>query len=56
MMDKKDFADVIRLVRRAPLQNMDEAEAVAKLLQRFAAHVNEQLDKDNETEPELPPE
>lgn len=39
-MNGKDFADIIRLVRRAPLQNMDEAEVVAQLLQRFAAHAD----------------
>lgn len=37
-MEAKDFADIIRLVRRAPLQNMDEAEAINGLLQRFAEH------------------
>lgn len=37
-MNEKDFADMIRIARRAPLQNMDEAEAVGRLLQRFAQH------------------
>jgi hypothetical protein len=40
-MNDKDFADIIRLVRRASLHNMDEAEHVAGLLQRFASHANE---------------
>ena len=43
-MNDKDFADVIRLVRRAPLMNMDEAEAVANLLQRFAQHSKDWLE------------
>lgn len=37
-MSEQDVANIIRLVRRAPLQNMDEAEHVAALLQRFARH------------------
>lgn len=44
MLNDKDFADIIRLARRAPLQNMDEAEAAAKLLQRFAAFADAVLD------------
>lgn len=43
-MNKKDFADIIRLVRRAPLNNMNEAEYVAKLLQRFSKHASEQIE------------
>lgn len=46
-MNDKDFADIIRLARRAPLQNMDEAEAAAALLQRFAAFAREYIE--NET-------
>lgn len=37
-MTQEDFANMIRLARRAPLANMDEAEAVAALLQKFATH------------------
>lgn len=37
-MTQEDFANMIRLARRAPLANMDEAEAAATLLQKFAAH------------------
>lgn len=44
-MNDKDFADIIRLVRRASLHNMDEAERVAGLLQRFAAHANDVVEK-----------
>lgn len=44
-MTEKDFADLIRIARRAPLQNMGEAEAVAALLQRFAAYSNAELEK-----------
>ena len=43
-MNEKDFADMIRLARRAPLMNMDEAEAVATLLQRFAQHSKDWLE------------
>lgn len=43
-MNEKDFADMIRLARRAPLQNMDEAEAAANLLQRFASFANAYLE------------
>lgn len=43
-MNEKDFADIIRLIRRAPLMNMDEAEAVANLLQRFAEHSKDWLE------------
>lgn len=42
-MNAEDFANIIRLARRAPLHNMDEAEAAAALLQRFAAYVNAEL-------------
>lgn len=52
-MNKKDFADIIRLARRAPLQNMAEAEAAAVLLQKFAAHITEQLKEDDEIKSEL---
>lgn len=45
MMNEKDFADIIRLARRAPLQNMDEAEAVAVLLQKYSAFVTQELEK-----------
>lgn len=41
-MDNQDFATIIRLCRRAPLHNMEEAEFVAKLLQRFAEHAESQ--------------
>ncbi|MEX2125466.1 MAG: hypothetical protein WD795_16350 [Woeseia sp.] len=37
-MNEQDIANIIRLVRRAPLHNMDEAEQAAALLQRFAQH------------------
>lgn len=40
-MTNEDFANIIRLARRAPLANMDEAEAAAMLLQKFAAFVME---------------
>lgn len=44
-MSEQDFANLIRLARRAPLHNMDEAEAAAALLQRFAAFANAELEK-----------
>lgn len=46
-MNEKDFADIIRLVRRAPLMNMDEAEAVAVLLNKFALHSKDWLEMQN---------
>ena len=49
-MNDKDFADMIRLARRAPLKDMAEAETAAALLQRFAAFANEYL----ETQKQLP--
>lgn len=33
-LTQKDIADLITIYRRAPLSNMDEAEAAAQLLQR----------------------
>ena len=40
-MTNEDFANIIRLARRSPLANMDEAETAAALLQRFAAFILE---------------
>jgi hypothetical protein len=47
-MNDKDFADIIRLARRAPLKDMAEAEAAAGLLQRFAIFANECLEGDKQ--------
>ena len=55
MNKKRMFANMIALARRAPLANMDEAEAVAKVLQEFAQYAKQELDKD-EDQQELPPE
>ena len=44
-MEAKDFSALIALARRAPLVNMDEAEAAAALLQRFAAYAQAELDR-----------
>lgn len=44
-MSEEDFANIILLVRRAPLANMDEAEAVAQLLQRYSSFVNEHIER-----------
>lgn len=46
-MTEEDFANIIRLARRSPLAHMDEAEAAAQLLQKFAAFVL-QYQKDKE--------
>ena len=51
-MDAKDFGNMIAIARRAPLQNMDEAESVAKLLQKFAKFAKEHIDSQAEKEPE----
>lgn len=46
-MNKQEmFANMIRLVRRAPLANMDEAEQVAKILQEFAAYADEEIQRE----------
>jgi hypothetical protein len=52
-MNDKDFADMIRLARRAPLQNMDEAEAAANLIQRFASFANEYLEQQKQNKMDL---
>ena len=49
-MNQQDFADIIRLARRAPLTNMDEAEAVNALLQRFAEFAEGHLTAANNVE------
>lgn len=51
-MNEEDFANIIRLVRRTPLANMDEAEAVARLLQKFSAFVLTQLQGKNDANEE----
>lgn len=47
-MNAKDFADCIRLMRRAPLANMEEAEAAAALMKKFSAHADEFLKPEDE--------
>ena len=42
-MTQQEFADIITLVRRAPLANMQEAEHVANLLQRLGDHIKQQF-------------
>lgn len=37
-MTNEEIVQIITLARRAPLQNMAEAEAAAQLLQKLAAH------------------
>jgi hypothetical protein len=54
MNKKQMFGNMIALARRAPLANMDEAEAVARQLQEFAQYAKQELDKD-EADEELPP-
>ena len=49
----EDAQSIIALVRRGPLQNMQEAEAVAAILARFAEWVNAKL---NPPAASLPPE
>jgi len=51
-MDAKDFGNIIALARRAPLANMDEAEAAAKLLQKFARFAKAHIDSQAGKEPE----
>ena len=45
-MRRTDWQDIIVMVRRAPLKNMDEAEAIAALLKRFAEFAKDQLEDD----------
>ncbi len=45
-MTKQDFADIIRLLRRVPLHNMDEADAVNELMQRFGEFASAYLEQD----------
>jgi hypothetical protein len=37
-MTENEIAQIITLARRAPLQNMAEAEAAAQLLQKLSVH------------------
>ncbi len=37
---EEDAIALVTLIRRAPLANMDEADAVRQLLDRFAAFIN----------------
>ena len=53
-MNEQDFADIIRLVRRTPLANMDEAEAVNALLQRFGEFASAHLEQDNVVSIDMP--
>ena len=46
-MDKKElFASMIELARNSPLQNMQQAEAVAKVIQEFAQYSQRELERD----------
>lgn len=40
---QRDAQGIVNLVRRAPLQNMDEAEVITGLLQRFVEWANAQF-------------
>lgn len=44
-MTEQEVANLIALARRAPLQNMNDAEAVAALLQKFTAHFTDEWNK-----------
>ena len=48
-MEEQEIKAVIAIMRRAPLQNMDEAYAVDRLIERVAL----ELRKDDEADPEL---
>lgn len=47
VMSEKDWADIIHIIRAAPLSNMDSAEAVGRLLLRLQNHISEQLTDDD---------
>jgi hypothetical protein len=44
-MTDQELADLIRIIRRAPLHNMDEAEAVGRLLQKLIQHLRPAQDE-----------
>ena len=50
-MNRQDWGNVIGLMRRAPLANMDEAEAVDQLITKLSKYAKEQL-QDDVPEPE----
>jgi len=39
MITDPELADLVRIIRRAPLHNMDEAETVARLMQKLIEHL-----------------
>jgi hypothetical protein len=46
-MNPQEIAQIVTLARRAPLQNMAEAEAAAQLLQKLAAYFAKNSDQDS---------
>ncbi len=55
-MTPQEVAQIITLARRAPLQNMAEAEVAAQLLQKMAMHFAPKPEAEPEPEPEPEPE
>lgn len=51
-LTSEDLANMIRLARRAPLMNMEEAENVAQLLQKFAAFAAAYLEEETKKKTE----
>ncbi len=47
-MTEKEIAHIILLARRAPLRNMNEADAVGQLLDRFADWARQVLQSEDE--------
>lgn len=45
-MNTKDWANVIQVMRSAPLPNMDAAEEISTLIQKVAKHAQQALEID----------
>lgn len=43
-MNEEDWANVIRVMRSAPLPNMAAAESIAALIKKVAKHADQQLE------------
>lgn len=53
-MSPQEIAQIVTLARRAPLQNMAEAEAASNLLQKLISHFAKQAVDDENAELQRP--
>lgn len=53
-MTSQEIAQIVTLARRAPLQNMAEAEAAASLLQKLLSHFAKKVVDDENAELQRP--